>query len=396
MVILKVTFYSNFLNHHQLPFCIEMYNYLGDEFRFVATEPIAEERLKMGYADMSELFPFSLNTYSSKDNYEQGMQLGIESDVVIIGSAPDIFIKDRLGKNKLTFRYSERIFKKGQIKVLWPRTLCSLYKHHVKYKNHRLYMLCASAYTACDFNLVGAYKDKTYKWGYFPEVKQHDIEMLLSKKKNSIAKILWVGRLLDLKHPEQTLIVADILKKEGYNFTLDIIGDGYLKNNLRNLIEEYNLEDRVNMLGSMKPEDVRKHMEAANIYLFTSDYNEGWGAVLNEAMNSGCAVVASHAIGSVPFLIENERNGLVYKNADVQQLFACTRRLLNDSGLCERLGVEAYKTLAGTWNAKIAADRFIQLATGLLEGKNVRFKDGPCSRAEIIKQCDMYSYAIRK
>lgn len=51
----------------------------------------------------------------------------------------------------------------------------------------------------------------------------------------------------------------------------------------------------------MKASEVRSYMEKADIYLFTSDFNEGWGAVLNESMNSGCAVVASHAIGSVPF-----------------------------------------------------------------------------------------------
>jgi glycosyltransferase involved in cell wall biosynthesis len=367
-----------------------MYNRLGDDFKFVATEPIDKERLRMGYADMSELYPFSLNTYSSKEKFCEGINLGIESDVVITGSAPELFIKNRLIENKLTFRYSERIFKKGQWRGFRPRTLYSLYKYHTKYKNNRLYMLCASAYTACDFNLVSAYKDKTYKWGYFPEVKQYDIEDLLSKKKKSVQKLLWAGRFLDWKHPEHAILVANMLKKEGYNFTLDFIGTGDLEDHLRNLIEKYNLYDRVNMLGSMKPKEVREHMESANIYLFTSDFNEGWGAVLNESMNSGCAVVASHAIGSVPFLMKNGKNGFIYKNGDIQDLFNCTKRLLDDSELCEQLGREAYKTLEGTWNAKIVAERFIKLANGLLKDENMIFQDGPCSKAEIIKQRYIY------
>ena len=80
------------------------------------------------------------------------------------------------------------------------------------------------------------------------------------------------------------------------------------------MIREKKLEDCVHMLGAMSPDEVRKHMEQANIFLFTSDRNEGWGAVLNEAMNSGCAVVASHAIGSVPYLIKNGNNGYIYEN----------------------------------------------------------------------------------
>lgn len=37
----------------------------------------------------------------------------IEADVVIIGSAPDSYIEQRLKDGKLTFKYSERFYKKG-------------------------------------------------------------------------------------------------------------------------------------------------------------------------------------------------------------------------------------------------------------------------------------------
>jgi len=395
-VIVKVAFFSNFLNHHQLPFCREMYDLLGDDFKFIATRSISVERLQMGYSDMSSTYPFTLNTYESPEKYEQGIRIGTDSDIVIIGSASDVFIQKRLNENKLTFRYSERIFKKGQWQVIRPRTLASLYKHHMLYRKSRLYMLCASAYTACDFALVGMYRNKTYKWGYFPEVIHYNIENLISKKQNVVPKILWAGRLLPLKHPEDSLLVADILKTNGYDFTLDIIGSGQMECYLRELIDKLDLSDRVNMLGSMIPEDVRKHMETANLYLFTSDFNEGWGAVLNESMNSGCAVVASHAIGSVPFLMKNGKNGLIYKSGDIQDLYNCTKKLLEDRKLCEQLGIEAYKTLDESWNAKVAAERFIQLAKGLLSDHSTQYDEGPCSKADVIKQREMYSRIVEK
>ena len=46
-------------------------------------------------------------------------------------------------------------------------------------------------------------------------------------------------------------------------------------------------------------------MEKSHIHLFTSNHLEGWGAVVNEAMNSGCAVVANREAGAVPYLIEH-------------------------------------------------------------------------------------------
>lgn len=367
-----------------------MYNILGDDFKFVATEPLHEERLKLGYHDMSESYSFSLNAYSSCENEMEGLRLGNTSDVVIIGAAPDIYIKNRLDENKITFRYSERIFKYGKWRVLNPGMAYSLYRDHTRYRNRKVYMLCASAYAAGDFNLVGAYKKKTYKWGYFPEAKNLDIADLFSKKKNAIPKLLWAGRFIPYKHSEHAVMLAKMLKKQGYDFTLDLIGSGPMENYLRELIKKFNIETCVKILGSMPPESVRENMEKSNIFLFTSNFEEGWGAVLNESMNSGCAVVASHAIGSVPFMLRNGVNGFIYKNGDLNQLLQHVKKLLDDAPLREILGINAFKTILEVWNPKTAAERFILLSESLIKGDTAYFETGPCSSAEIINQKNVY------
>ena len=153
------------------------------------------------------------------------------------------------------------------------------------------------------------------------------------------------------------------------------------------MIADKGLSDCVEMLGSMPPEDVRTHMENADIYLFTSDFNEGWGAVLNESMNSGCAVVASHAIGSVPFLVQDGENGLVYQNGSQEHLEQQVKKLLDDIVLRKRLGEKAYETITTLWSADVAAYRIIELSNRILNGdKPFAVHDsGPCSRAEILK-----------
>lgn len=50
---MKISFYSNYLNHHQIPFCIEMYNLLGDDYKFIATEPMEDERVKLGCSNFN-------------------------------------------------------------------------------------------------------------------------------------------------------------------------------------------------------------------------------------------------------------------------------------------------------------------------------------------------------
>lgn len=386
---MKITFFSNFLNHHQLPFCLEMYKELGEGFTFVATEPVPEERLKMGYHSMNEQYPFVICSYKNSDSYEQALKLGLESDVVIIGSAPFIFVKERLKQNKVTFYYSERIFKKGRYRILNPKTFYTLYTRHIRYRKNRLYMLCASAYTAADFKIINMYDDKAFKWGYFPEIEEKNLEELMRKKKlNKSLKICWVGRMLNWKHPEQAIEVARGLRSKGYEFELDLIGEGPMIDQIKQMIKKYNLEENVNLLGSISPEEVRHQMEQANLFLFTSDFNEGWGAVLNEAMNSACAVVTSHAIGSVPFLIKNNYNGMIYKSGDVNELYNKVESLFLDPDKSIELGRNAYETMIDEWNPQIAAKRFLSLVKHIEQGnlESGLFSSGPCSKAEVISQ----------
>ena len=63
---MKITFFSNFLNHHQLPFCLEMCKLTENQFTFVATERIPQERIDMGYADMNVAYDFVLCSYASQ------------------------------------------------------------------------------------------------------------------------------------------------------------------------------------------------------------------------------------------------------------------------------------------------------------------------------------------
>ena len=231
--------------------------------------------------------------------------------------------------------------------------------------------------------LSGAYIGKAYKWGYFPQYIEYDLNELWRKKQRH--SVLWVGRLINLKHPEQALRVADKLIRAGFQFNMNIIGSGDMKEELELMIRNKQMGNYVHLLGNMKPDEVRSYMETTEVFLFTSDFHEGWGAVLNEAMNSGCAVIASHAIGSVPYLIDDGKNGLIYKNGDVNQLFILTKKLLENSEICQKMGEMAYKTISVKWNAETAAKRMITLAEDLQnKGNCTQYKDGPCSHAKII------------
>lgn len=382
---MRIVFFSSALTHHQSPFCNELMKIEGVEFKFIAFKPIREERLALGYEDMN-MYPYVLRAYESDEQYKKAVELCKEADILICGNAPDELVLERAKTGKPLFVFSERMFKNGLIHAVSPRVIKRMLKTHSSFRDKSAYLLCASAFTAADFGIYGAYKNKAYKWGYFPEVKRYeDINAIIEAK--TPRSILWAGRMIDWKHPEYAIAVAARLKKEGYSFTLNMIGNGALEEKLREEIERKDLQDYVKLCGSMSPEEVREYMEKSQIFLFTSDRHEGWGAVLNESMNSGCAVVASHIIGSVPFMVKNSENGLIYKDGRVDDLYRKVKFLFDNPEKTKELGFAAYDTCVTQWCPENAAKRFYKIVEAIQNGEEAPelFEDGVCSKAEFLR-----------
>lgn len=381
---MKVTFYSNFLTHHQVPFCIEMQKRLGEDFKFVSTMKIFKWRLDMGFKDLDKEYDFVVRAYENDEEYNKAKKLALDSDIVIIGSTTDELIDERLKQDKITFRYRARvfIFLDGFFKTIFNKEKMQLfYNRHIKYrKNKNLYMLCANGYGASDFNLLHLYKDKIYKWGYFLETNIYDIDKLIEEKeKNEKMQIIWVARFINWKHPEIVLKLAKNLKNKNYNFNIKMLGTGVLEEKIKQRIEKENLSDVVQVVGQVPSNKVKDYMEEANIFIGTSDSREGWGAVINESMNACCAIVANKKMGSVPFLITDNENGYTYKN--YKDLEEKVIKLIENKELREKFSKNAYKYITEKWTANMAANNLIELFEAIMKNEEVNIKEGPASKA---------------
>lgn len=380
---MKIVFVTNYYNHHQKPLSDVLFRLIGGNYSFISTTRISEERIKLGYSTQG--FPEYVKcNYLSESDRRECQRLIDEADVAICGGAPYALLKTRLKNKKLTFAYSERLFKNKN--SWWKLPLYALrnIKRFIRYKN--FYLLCASAFSAADYAKTLAFWGKAYKWGYFPEfIEYPDIESIIEAKKPN--SIMWCARFIDWKHPEIPVEIAKRLRADGYDFSLNMIGNGELLEETRRRITDAGLEGCVFAPGAVKASEVRRYMEESEIFLFTSDRNEGWGAVLNESMNSACAVVANGAIGAVPFLVKNGENGFIYKDGDIDDIYRKVKLLLDDRE--KRIGVSksAYLTIKDEWNAENAAKKFIYLCEKMLAGeyKPFPYENGVCSKAEILK-----------
>lgn len=395
----KITIVSNYINHHQIPLSDALYERLDGRFAFIQTQRMEADRVAMGWGTELGDIPY-LKLY-----YEDAAgcaALILDSDIVIFGGVEDErYIKPRLNAGKIVIRASERLYREGQWKSVSPRGRKKKYEDHTRYADAPVYLLCHGAYVASDFQIVRAYPDKKYVWGYFPEVHTYALDDLFARKRHQDAqgqeqvRLLWAGRFLKLKHPEYAVKAAKRLKEEGIAFRLDMVGGGELEASLKETVQKYGLSGEVVFHGFQPPAAVRQFMEEANLFLFTSDYLEGWGAVLNEAMNSACAVAAGHGIGAVPFLMEHGKNGLVYKTGHFGEFYAQVRRLCLDSNLRRQLGEAAYQTIVTEWNPGEAAARLYAFCEGLLQGKTVIQEHGPLSPAPLIAPRKGYAYTRR-
>ena len=386
---MKICMISNYINHHQIPFSEALFEQLGKDYTFIQTEPMEEERIKMGWGIDASTIPYVKFLY--KEEAECIKQID-NCDLLLVGwMEREDLIKNRLSNNKLTIRISERLYREGQYKAISPRGLVRKYMDHTKYRKNNVFLLCAGAYVASDFHIVHAYENKMYRFGYFPATRIYEGDSLFQKKPDmDIIQIVWVGRFMKLKHPEFVIKLAKDLKDKGYQFHIHMIGSGDLENEIKEEINQNKLEKDITLYGFLKPEEVRIIMEKCHIHLFTSNYLEGWGAVVNEGMNSGLAEVVNSEVGCAPYLIQDGVNGLIYKEGDYQDFVRCVTYLLGHRDKIIQLGKNAYQTITYEWNATHAAKELLRFYDNFKEGYIEPPASGPFSIAPVISPGKMY------
>lgn len=383
-----VAFFTNYVNHHQIPLADELYRILGDNYYYIATCDTQELVNTMsGYSEIER--PYIIRTYANGAAKKKALELAKLSDVMIYGTPECLpYVKERYKsmRNKLTFEVGERWLKRGFLNLLSPRLLRYKWLYHTICPKESTFRLCASAYASHDENLMLSYRDKCFKWGYFTSVPDIDIEAIMNLKRSaSTLRILWVARFLKWKHPERIFPLALRLQNIHIDFTIDMIGEGPLFERIKTNIAKLNLQTRVHLLGVMPNQQVIEKMREYHIFCFTSDKHEGWGAVLNEAMSAGCCPVACKAIGSSPFLINHGVNGLLYDDTVMDDLVNKIEWLAKHREECENMGKRAYDTMRNEWNPKEAAERLVRFSTSFTNNRCIyQYSTGPMSTAEIL------------
>lgn len=168
----------------------------------------------------------------------------------------------------------------------------------------------------------------------FPEYKENssffpniiDREQILQKanfscdivKKPNELTLVTVGRVMKQKGYDFAVKVAHELKKRKVPFRWYCLGEGFLMDEIKSMIREYNLDEEFIMLG--RKDNPYPYMKLADIYVQTS-YHEGFGLAIAEALILEKMVVSTR-LDCVLEQIEHGVNGWV-ENMDVEAFAQC-------------------------------------------------------------------------
>ena len=177
--------------------------------------------------------------------------------------------------------------------------------------------------------------------------------------------ILSVARLVEKKGLSNLIAAAEILRRRGRRFRVEIIGNGALRQALEARIGEFALNDRVRLLGAQSHEAVHQAYHRASVFALpcvvtANGDRDGIPNVLLEAMASGVPVVATRVSG-IPELIESERDGLLVEPNSPEKLADAIDRLLKHPELGEGLARAARSKIEADFSVEDGARQLLEL-----------------------------------
>ncbi|GGD19180.1 glycosyltransferase family 4 protein [Nocardioides daphniae] len=161
-----------------------------------------------------------------------------------------------------------------------------------------------------------------------------------------------LSRLVPHKQIEHAVRTLDALRDEIPDATLTVMGDGWWADQLREMVVELGLEDRVRLLGFVDDTTKFEELSRAWVHVMPS-LKEGWGLSIVEAAHVGVPSVAYRSAGGVQESILDGVTGLLAQDQD--DFTDCVRRLLTDPALREGMGAKAkLRSEQFTWEATTA------------------------------------------
>jgi glycosyltransferase involved in cell wall biosynthesis len=174
--------------------------------------------------------------------------------------------------------------------------------------------------------------------------------------------LLFVGRIITDKGVDDLVRALALVRKDGFDIGLVIAGEGGARSEIEELARTLGLAEKVRFAGPMRGRELVDLMNAHQVMVVPSKWNEPIGIVALEAIACGCVVIGSEGGG---LAVTIGRCGLTYPNGDHEALAARITEVLRMEGRLEKFTAPAQDHLARYHPERVCGEYLDELEKAL-------------------------------
>jgi glycogen synthase len=171
---------------------------------------------------------------------------------------------------------------------------------------------------------------------------KRDVSVDLYKKKYvppGDKLVFFVGRLVYEKGVQTVIEAMPLLMDRIPNMTFVVAGSGPHLNELKSLVSDFDLNEKVKFVGHMDTDTLCAFYKSADLTVVPSLY-EPFGMVVLESMAMGTPTIVADT-GGLSEIVVHEETGLKFEPGNPNSLAEAMLRILQDSRLADRLTSDA-------------------------------------------------------
>lgn len=357
----KLCFWLNVPSPHQEALLIELNKDSNVDLvvRYFAKQD--SQRLKIGWENNNSLKPYEKQV-ESKDKAFIEMEDWKERIHITTGFGFEFnkYLLPILIKNKVKWvHWSERFglvlatklkFNICLFNLLRPIYLITKRDYATMVNKYALGCFSQGYLAKKDFIDSGIKEDKIQHLFYSINFKKNEMTTKESTKIKDKKSFLYVGTLCKRKGIKDLIEAFDKLNNHD-SWSLILVGEDLENGYYQKVVEKKRLGKQVIFVGPIKGEKIKSYYSSADVLILPSKF-DGWGAVLNEGMFNGLAMIGSDQCGGAHHIIDNNKNGFIFKAGNTKELsskmqsYVDNNKLLNQHKEFSRINYEQFNGLS--------------------------------------------------
>jgi len=186
-----------------------------------------------------------------------------------------------------------------------------------------------------------------------------------NKPSSKTLRLMTVGRLSATKRPQLLIDAIHLLKNQGRDVSLTIVGAGAMLKSLHQQVSQMNLVDHVDLKGRIEQDSMPTLYQQHDLFI-SATCQEGMSNAMLEAMASGLPIVTTPCEGAEELIVDN---GIVVEEPTASAIAQAVAALTDDLAKTKTMA-EAARNQAQQFSWKKIADRYLECYKEIIHPTN--------------------------